>query len=187
MTGPPEGTQGTEGESAGARSVPKGFTAPAPSAPPDPPEQKQSPLVGFMSVPVNSRLPIRRSTLLMVVAFIGLGTLLYFNPPQSTATGAVVHTPNGDFFVPGATKVDDSTTTTVPPTTTTTTRPVATTTTTGKPAATTAPMTVPPSTSTSTSTPTPPTSTVTGASTTTTSSRIQGTGTGTGSTTTTTP
>ena len=65
--------------------MPKGFTAPAPSAPADASEVKHSALVGFMSVPVHPRLPIRRSTLLMVLAFIGLGTLLYFNPPQSTA------------------------------------------------------------------------------------------------------
>jgi hypothetical protein len=193
MTGPPDGTGEKEGES--ARSVPRGFTAPAPSVPPDPPEHPSAPtdapeqysaLVGFMSVPVHPRLPIRRSTLLMVLAFIGLGTLLYFNPPQSTATGAVVHTPNGDYFVPGATPVDASTTTTVPPTTTTTTttaRPVATTTTTGQPTTTAVPRTVPTSTPTSLSTST--TSTVT-AATTTTTLRIQGAGTG-STTTTTTP
>ena len=66
-----------------------------------------SPLVGFMSVPVHRRLPIRRSTLLMAVAFVGFGTLLYFNPPDSTpaATGQVLHTPSGDFLIPGAIKL----------------------------------------------------------------------------------
>jgi hypothetical protein len=85
---------------------------------------RHSALVGFMSVPVSRRFPIRRSTLVLVVAFLGLGTLLYFNPPQSDATGkgAVV----GGYFVPGAVAVSTTTapptTTTVPPTTTTTTR-----------------------------------------------------------------
>jgi hypothetical protein len=80
-------------------------------------------LVGFMSVPVHRRFPIRRSTLVLVVAFLGLGTLLYFNPPQADATGkgAVV----GGYFVPGAVAV--STTTTPPPTTTTTVPPTTTT------------------------------------------------------------
>jgi hypothetical protein len=173
MTGPPEGT---EGEPTGTRSVPKGFSVPAPGAPPDPPEQKYSGMVGFMSVPVHPRLPIRRSTLLMVVAFLGLGTLLYFNPPQSTATGVVVHTSNGDFFLPGATRVDTSTTTTVPPTTTTTTRAVATTTSPSQPTTTTVPRTVPTSTSTSSSTSTTSTTAAT-STTTSTTPRTQGTGT----------
>ena len=99
-------------------------------------EVQHSALVGFMSVPVHRRFPIRRSTLLLVVAFLGLGTVLYFNPPESDATakGAVV----GGYFVPGAVAVSTTTppppTTTVPPTTTTTTttpRPPAVTTTTG--------------------------------------------------------
>jgi len=98
-------------------------------------EVQHSALVGFMSVPVHRRFPIRRSTLVLVVAFLGLGTLLYFNPPQSDVTGkgAVV----GGYFVPGAVAVSTTTTTpptttTVPPTTTTTTsRGPAVTTTTG--------------------------------------------------------
>jgi len=97
-----------------------------------------SPLVGFMSVPVHRRLPIRRSTLLMAVAFVGFGTLLYFNPADSTpaATGQVLHTPSGDFLIPGAIKLPTTTTTT-----TTTTSPTTTTTTTAAPAITTAPTT----------------------------------------------
>jgi cytoskeletal protein RodZ len=92
-----------------------------------------SPLVGFMSVPVHRRLPIRRSTLLMAVAFVGFGTLLYFNPPDSTptSTGQVVHTSSGDFLVPGAIRLPTTTTTT---TATTTSAPAITT-----PPATTAP------------------------------------------------
>jgi hypothetical protein len=178
MTGPPEGT---EEEPTGSRSMPKGFSVPAPGAPTGPPEQKHSAVVGFMSVPVHPRLPIRRSTLLMVVAFVGLGTLLYFYPPQSTATGAVVHTPNGDYFVPGATQVNSSTTTTttVPPTTTTTTTGPVTTTTSGPVTTTTVPRTVPTSTSTSPSTSTTSTTAASAASSTTTSTtpRTQGTGT----------
>jgi len=86
-------------------------------------EVQHSALVGFMSVPVHRRFPIRRSTLVLVVAFLGLGTVLYFNPPESDATakGAVV----GGYFVPGAVAVSTTTTppptTAVPPTTTTTT------------------------------------------------------------------
>ena len=87
-------------------------------------EVRHSAMVGFMSVPVHPRFPIRRSTLIMVVAFAGLATLLYFNPPQADTVGTstVIHTPQGDFIVPGATKVTPSTTTTTaPPATTTTT------------------------------------------------------------------
>ena len=86
---------------------------------------KHSALVGFMSVPVSRRLPIRRSTLLMLVAFIGLATVLYFNPPQSTdsGSGVVIHTPQGDVFVPNATSVSTTSTTTPASTTTTSTRP----------------------------------------------------------------
>ena len=92
---------------------------------------RHSALVGFMSVPVGRRFPLRRSTVVLVVAFAGLATLLYFNPPQSTSTGSgvVLHTPQGDVFVPNATPVSTTTTTTTaPPATTTTTVPRATTT-----------------------------------------------------------
>ena len=69
-------------------------------------DPKHSALVGYMSVPVNPRFPIRRSTLLMVVLFLGFGTLCYLYPPagnsagRSTGTGAIVSGPNGDVFVP---------------------------------------------------------------------------------------
>ena len=86
---------------------------------------RHSALVGFMSVPMSRRFPIRRSTFVMAVAFVGLATLLYFYPPQSTSSGVVLHTPQGDVFVPNATPVSTSTTTTtVPPATTTTTTAV---------------------------------------------------------------
>ena len=105
---------------------------------------QHSPLVGFMSVPVHRLVPIRRSTLVLVVAFLGLGTLLYFNPPnEATGKGAVV---NG-YFVPGAVPVSTTTTTTPP---TTTPPPTSTTTTRGPPVtATTAPV-FPPATTTTT-------------------------------------
>jgi hypothetical protein len=137
-------------------------------------EVQHSALVGFMSVPVHRRFPIRRSTLVLVVAFLGLGTLLYFNPPQSEATGkgAVV----GGYFVPGAVAV--STTTTTPPTTTTV-PPTTTTTTTRGPAVTTTTGPVFPATT--------PTSTARGATTTTVPAPVGGgAGGAAGSTTTTT-
>ncbi len=86
-----------------------------------------SALVGFMSVPVHRRFPIRRSTLLMAVAFLGFGTLCYLYPPG--AGGTVINTSNGTFFIPNGTSVS-TTTTTRPPATTTTTRPPASSTTT---------------------------------------------------------
>ncbi len=90
-------------------------------------EIRHSALVGFMSVPVGRRFPLRRSTVLMAVAFVGLATVLYFNPPASTSApsgGAVV----GGYYVPGATPVSTTTTSTTS-TTTTTTPPTAATTT----------------------------------------------------------
>lgn len=89
-------------------------------------EVRHSPLVGFMSVPVHRRVPIRRSTLLMAVAFVGLGVLLYFNPAQTTATVTVRGSDGSVYQIPGAVLTSPATTTTttttVPPTTTTTTR-----------------------------------------------------------------
>jgi hypothetical protein len=133
----------------------------APASEPESHEVKQSALVGYMSVPVHRRFPIRRSTLLMAVAFLGFGTLLYFNPPQSTS-GAVVSTPNGDYYVPGATKIDDTTTTTRPTTTTTPTRSSTTTTTTARTGiSSTTTTTGQPSTITTPTSTTPPTSSTT--------------------------
>ncbi len=121
---------GAAGPGAGDRDAARPASEPA--------EERHSALVGFMSVPVHPRFPIRRSTLLLVLAFLGFATLLYFNPPASTST-VVLHTPSGDYEIPGATKLPASaatttTTTTRPPTpsttttTTTTTYPSATTT-----------------------------------------------------------
>ena len=144
-------------------------------------EVRHSALVGFMSVPVHRRFPVRRSTLIMVVAFIGFGTLLYLYPASSTSTGAVVHTNNGTFFVPGATPVTPSTTsttTTRPATTTTTTRAPTTTTTTRAGSSTTTSTQSPASTS---------TTSVGGSGTTTTSVGSAGPSTTIGGTTTTSP
>jgi hypothetical protein len=116
-----------EADSLGSLGVPRA-RAPWERKDPADNEVKHSALVGFMSVPVSRRLPIRRSTFLMVVAFAGFATLLYFNPPvnDSIKGGAVV---NG-YYVPGAVPVSTTTTTTtVPPTTTTTVPPSSTTTT----------------------------------------------------------
>ena len=123
-----------------------------------------SALVGFMSVPVHRRFPVRRSTLLMAVAFLGFGTLCYLYPPG--AGGTVISTPNGTFFLPNGTSVSTttSTTTTRPPATTTTTRPPASSTTTASRS----------TTSTSTSTSTPSTTTTTSISASSTTSTVKG-------------
>jgi hypothetical protein len=116
-----------------------------------------SALVGFMSVPVHRRFPIRRSTLLMAVAFLGFGTLCYLYPPG--AGGTVINTSNGTFFIPNGTSVSTTTTTT-------TTRPPATTTTTRPPGPSTTTSTRPNSTSTTTTSSTTTTTTTSGSSTT---------------------
>ena len=68
-------------------SPPPGYSAPEPApSPPDTADEKHSTLVGYMSVPVHRLLPIRRSTLLLGILFLGFGTLCYLYPPASTAT-----------------------------------------------------------------------------------------------------
>jgi hypothetical protein len=118
-------------------SPPPGYSAPEPApSPPDTADEKHSALVGYMSVPVHRLLPIRRSTLLLVVLFLGFGTLCYLYPPASTATvircqsdGTCI-TSTGTFS--GVPPTTTTTSTTEPPATTTTltTRPPASTTTT---------------------------------------------------------
>jgi hypothetical protein len=125
-----------------------------------------SALVGLMAEPLSRSIRIRRSTVLMLVAFLGFGTLMYLYPPaaKSVTTSITTNSPNG--IIPGL----------LPATTTTTTQPVATTTT----------STVPPrSTSTTTTTTTTKPVSSSGASTTTTT-RPLGSTTTTGSSTTTT-
>ena len=81
--------------------------------------ERTNPLFGFMSVPVSRRFPIRRSTLLMAVAFVGFGALLYSYPPQSTSGGAFIKGSDGQtYFVPGAISASTTTTTTTSTTTT---------------------------------------------------------------------
>jgi hypothetical protein len=76
-------------------------------------------LVGLMAEPVSGSVPFRRSTVLMLVAFLGFGTLSYLYPPNGSSTS-----PSGSgggvpgYFVPSST-----TSTTHPATTTTTTHP----------------------------------------------------------------
>ncbi len=121
---PPEG-EGPDGTAAESGSpAPPRARAPWERKDPNGDEVKHSALVGFMSVPMGRRFPIRRSTFVMAVAFIGLATLLYFNPPEAatnTGSGFVLHTSQGDVFVPNATAVSTTTTTTTPPAATTTT------------------------------------------------------------------
>ncbi len=110
-------------EIAGERTerVPTGLLDAA-TSPPEP-EVKHSALVGYMSVPVHPRFPIRRSTLLLAVAFVGFGILLYLYPPRTAySPGSLITGANGEQLqvVP----VTSTTTTTVPSSTTTTTTPV---------------------------------------------------------------
>ena len=118
-----------------------------------------SALAGLMAEPVSRSVPVRRSTVLMVVAFLGFGTLMYLYPPTTkTFTTYTTNNPNG--LPTGLVPAPASTTTTVPPstTTTTTTAPSASTTTTTSAVATT----------TTTTTPAASTSTTVGSTTTTT-------------------
>ncbi len=145
-------------EGAGDPTGPFGVRAPwARKDPSKGDEARHSALVGSMSVRVHDRIPLRRSTLVMVVAFLGFGVLFYLYPAQSTTTGpgTVVHTQNGDYFIPGATRVAPSTTTTSSATTTTAgTQPIppapSTTTTTARAGSATSTASTPPSVSTST-------------------------------------
>jgi hypothetical protein len=160
-------------------TIPKGFSAPGGDAgagpdaggqEPDDAGQKHSALVGFMSVPVHPRLPIRRSTLLMVVAFVGFGTLWYLYPPANSAAasgsgrGSVCLAPGlcrgSTNVTPAPTPTTTTTTTTTPPPPTTTATP---TTTTLPTTATTPTSTAPgPSTSTTGASPAPTTTTLSG-------------------------
>jgi hypothetical protein len=103
----------------------------------------RSRLVGLMAEPVSRAVPLRRSTVLMLVAFIGFGTLSYLFPPSGSTTGSPATSGgiSGTFIplaTPPTTHPATTTTTTSRPggaeatttsTTTTTTRPISTTTT----------------------------------------------------------
>ncbi|HEV3132411.1 MAG TPA: hypothetical protein VGY51_10655 [Acidimicrobiales bacterium] len=122
-------------------AIPKGFSAPGGGAgagpdaggpEPDDSGKRHSALVGFMSVPVHPRLPIRRSTLLMVVAFVGFGTLWYLYPPASS--GAASGGGRGSVcLAPGLCRGSTTVTPAPTPTTTTTSPPATTSTTTATP------------------------------------------------------
>ena len=87
-------------------------------------------LVGFMGESVSRSIPVRRSTVLMLLAFLGFATMSYLYPPTPSST-TVVTTNNPNGLIPGL--VPASTTTTRPSTTTTTTAQGASTTTTMPP------------------------------------------------------
>ena len=83
------------------RPTDEAYLAPAP----------QSALVGLMAEPVSRSVPIRRSTVLMVVAFLGFGALTLVYPPAPKAVTTITTTnPNG--LIPG---ILPATTTTTPP------------------------------------------------------------------------
>ena len=105
-------------------------TQPAPAVDDAP----HSRLVGLMALPISPSVPVRRSTVLMVVAFLGFGTLMAFYPPAAktvnngNSTGypgvPIIATTTTTTTTPRPT----TTTTTTPPTSTTATRPTTTTT-----------------------------------------------------------
>jgi hypothetical protein len=115
--GEADGGGGGEG-----RDSPEGAEAPV---------EKHSALVGWMSVPVHQRLPIRRSTLLMIILFLGFGTLCYLYPPNSAA---ITCNPSRTCFDSAGNEVgtlpatSTTTSTTAPTTTSTTIRPTTSTT-----------------------------------------------------------
>jgi len=100
------------------------------------PVEKHSALVGYMSVPVHRRLPIRRSTLLLIILFLGFGTLCYLYPPNSgsiTCTASGTCSDAGGNIVGILTTTTSTTTTSTTTSTTSTTNPNITTTTTVRP------------------------------------------------------
>jgi hypothetical protein len=171
-------------------AIPKGFSARGGDAgagpdaggqEPDDSGQRHSALVGFMSVPVHPRLPIRRSTLLMVVAFVGFGTLWYLYPPASSGAASGSGGSGAVCLAPGLCRGSTNVTPAPTPTTTTTSPPAPTSTTVATPT------TTRPSTSTTTRPSTSTTTTTSSPSPTTTGTSLPGAGVGgTGQTTTTT-
>ncbi len=128
-----------------------------------------SALVGLMAEPVARSVPIRRSTVLMLVAFVGFGILTLLYPPAPKAVTTITTT-NPSGIIPGLVPATTTTTThpptaTTTPASTTTTAPSTTTTTTG----------ARPSTTTSTSRPTASTTSTTGPSPSTTTTAVRST------------
>ncbi len=121
------------------RPTDEAYLAPAP----------QSALIGLMAEPVSRSVPIRRSTVLMVVAFLGFGALTLVYPPAPKAVTTITTTnPNG--LIPGILPATTTTTTHPAATTTTTTEPAPSTTTTSHPGTTTTTVGHPSTTTTST-------------------------------------
>jgi hypothetical protein len=80
-----------------------------------------SSLVGLMAEPISRTVPVRRSTVLMLVFFLGFGTLTYLYPPAGPATTTVTTTTPGGRIpdlipAPTTTSTHPVTTTTVAPT-----------------------------------------------------------------------
>lgn len=83
-------------------------------------------LVGLMALPISPAVPIRRSTALMLIAFLGFGTLCYLFPPSSSTTANTQSTVNGGIpgvFVPATTTTTTTTRPTAPTAPTATTQP----------------------------------------------------------------
>lgn len=80
-------------------------------------------LVGFMAEPLARKLPLRRSTVLMLVAFLGFGALTWIYPPDGAAPSGTSTTSGGvpGIFVPTPTTTTRPVTTTTLPATTSTT------------------------------------------------------------------
>ena len=92
-------------------------------------EPPHSALVGLMAEPLSRSVPVRRSTVLMLIAFLGFGTLTLLYPPAPKPITTIT-TNNPDGIIPGILGTTTTTTHPVATTTTTTAPPVATTTTT---------------------------------------------------------
>ncbi len=111
----------------------------------------RSALVGLMAEPLSPSIPVRRSTVLMVVAFAGFGVLAILYPPATkTVTTITTNNPN---VLPGLLPGSTTTTSTAPSaTTTSSTAPPATTTPSTAPSASTTTSTAPSATTTTTTT-----------------------------------
>jgi hypothetical protein len=142
------GTDGAAGDADGWEATDEPTTGSTPRVEEPVPHSR---LVGLMAVPISRSVPIRRSTALMLVAFLGFGTLGYLYPPKtSTTSGTGTSGSTGNGVIPGVFVPATSTTTTHPNAVTTTTRPAATTTTTSTSTSSTTTTTRPPTTTTST-------------------------------------
>jgi hypothetical protein len=142
------GTDGGAGDADGWEGTDEPTTGSTPRVEEPVPHSR---LVGLMAVPISRSVPIRRSTALMLVAFLGFGTLGYLYPPKtSTTSGTGTSGSTGNGVIPGVFIPATSTTTTHPNAVTTTTRPGAATTTTSTSTSSTTTTTRPPTTTTST-------------------------------------